>query len=118
MTTQEIANRFNELSQTNQWDLIQDELYADNCISIEPAGNPVLTTVEGLEAIKAKGVNFQSSIEEMHGGYCSAPVVAGRFFSVGMGMDVTMKGMGRMQMDEIAVYEVKEGKIVREQFLY
>jgi hypothetical protein len=33
-------------------------------------------------------------------------------------MDVTMKGQGRMNMDEIAVYEVKDGKIVKEQFFY
>jgi hypothetical protein len=35
-----------------------------------------------------------------------------------MGMDVTMKGMGRMKMDEVAVYEVKNGKIVKEQFFF
>jgi hypothetical protein len=35
-----------------------------------------------------------------------------------MGMDVTMKGQGRSKMDEIAVYEVKDGKIVKEQFFY
>jgi ketosteroid isomerase-like protein len=33
-------------------------------------------------------------------------------------MDVTMKGQGRMKMDEIAVYGVKDGKIVSEQFFY
>ena len=43
---------------------------------------------------------------------------AGRFFAVAMGMDCTMKGMGRQKMDEIALYEVKDGKIVREQFFY
>jgi hypothetical protein len=31
---------------------------------------------------------------------------------------VTVKGQGRMKMDEIAVYEVKDGKIVKEQFFY
>ena len=35
-----------------------------------------------------------------------------------MGMDVTMKGAGRVKMDEIALYEVKDGKIVKEQFFY
>jgi hypothetical protein len=29
-----------------------------------------------------------------------------------------MKGMGRVKMDEIAVYEVKDGKIVKEQFFF
>lgn len=57
-------------------------------------------------------------IEEMHGGWCSDPVVGGNHFSVAMGMDVTMKGAGRMNMDEICVYEVKNGKIVKEQFFF
>lgn len=54
----------------------------------------------------------------MHGGWSSTPVVGGTHFSVGMGMDVTMKGMGRIKMDEVCVYEVKEGKITKEQFFY
>ena len=35
-----------------------------------------------------------------------------------MTLDATSKSMGRMKMDEIAVYEVKNGKIVKEQFFY
>jgi ketosteroid isomerase-like protein len=35
-----------------------------------------------------------------------------------MGMDVTMKGFGRMNMDEVCVFEVKDGKIVSEQFFF
>jgi limonene-1,2-epoxide hydrolase len=31
-------------------------------------------------------------------------------------MDLTMKGQGRMQMSEVCVYEVKDDKIVSEQF--
>ncbi len=33
-----------------------------------------------------------------------------------MQLDVTMKGHGRMNLDELCLYEVKEGKIVSEQF--
>ena len=68
--------------------------------------------------IKEKGKKFSEMVEEMHGGYSAAPAVGGRYFSVAMGMDCTMKGMGRQKMDEIAVYEVKDGKIVKEQFFY
>ncbi|HJS54325.1 MAG TPA: SnoaL-like domain-containing protein [Chitinophagaceae bacterium] len=118
MTTQEVANRFNELAQANQWDQIQSELFAENASSLEPQDSPGLQSVMGLSAIKEKGKKFAEMVEEMHGGYTSAPVVGGRFFSLAMGMDCTMKGMGRQKMDEIAVYEVKDGKIVREQFFY
>jgi hypothetical protein len=54
----------------------------------------------------------------MHGGYSNPPQVAGYHFAVAMGIDATMKGPGRVKMDEIAVYEVKNGKIVKEQFFY
>jgi hypothetical protein len=118
MTTQEVANRFNEMAQTGQWDKIQEELYAENAVSIEPAHAQGLQSVEGLAAIKQKGQMFQSMVEEMHGGYSHAPQVAGNHFSVAMGMDVTMKGMGRTNMEEIAVYQVKDGKIVKEQFFF
>lgn len=118
MTTQEVANRFHELAQTGQWDKIQDELFAENAVSIEPPGSQGMKSVEGISAIKQKGKQFGEMVEEMHGGYTSAPVVGGKFFSVAMGMDCTMKGMARQKMDEIAVYEVKDGKIVKEQFFY
>ena len=118
MTTHDIANRFHELAQSGDWDQIRNELYSDNAISIEPANSPGLKTVEGKEAIKQKGRQFGEMVEEMHGGYTNEPQVAGNHFAVAMGMDVSMKGQGRMKMDEIAVYEVKDGKIVKEQFFY
>lgn len=119
MTTQEVANRFNELSQTGQWDKIQDELYAEDAVSIEPEKPEVpLKRAEGLAAIKEKGKQFGAMVEEMHGGYSNKPEVAGSHFAVAMGMDCTMTGMGRMKMDEIAVYEVRDGKIVKEQFFF
>ncbi len=118
MTTQEVANRFNELAQQGNWMQIHEELYADNAASIEPPHAQGLQSVEGKEAIKRKGEMFQSTVEEMHGGYSSEPLVAGNYFAVAMGMDATMKEMGRTKMDEIAVYEVKDGKIVKEQFFF
>jgi ketosteroid isomerase-like protein len=120
MTTQEVANRFNELAQSGQWAKIQEELYADNAVSIEPphAAAMGMGNAEGMDAIKKKGEAFNQMVEEMHGGYSTAPVVGGNFFSVAMGMDCTMKGAGRVKMDEICVYEVKDGKIVKEQFFF
>ena len=118
MTTQDVANKFNELAQSGQMDKIQDELYSDDAESIEPPHAQGLQSVKGLAAIKEKGKKFNEMVEEMHGGYTTAPVVGGKFFSVGMGMDATMKGMGRINMEEVAVYEVQDGKIVKEQFFF
>lgn len=118
MTTQDVANRMNELFKTNNWTQVQEELFADDCESIEPPHAQGLQTVKGRDAIKKKGEDFQAAIEEMHGGWCSEPLVGGNYISFAMGIDLTMKGMGRMTMDEICVYEVKDGKITKEQFFY
>jgi hypothetical protein len=121
MTTQEVADKFYEMGQANQWDKIQDELYSNDAESIEPPKVEMQggsQYAKGRDALKEKSAKFNSMIEEMHGGYCSKPVVGGDYFSVAMGMDATYKGMGRMKMDEICVYEVKDGKIVKEQFFF
>ena len=118
MTTQEVANRFNQLAQIGQWQEIQDELFADDAVSIEPESSPGMKSASGREALREKGKQFSEMVEHMHGGFSNEPQVAGNYFAVAMGMDVTMKGQGRMKMDEIAVYEVKNGKIVKEQFFY
>jgi SnoaL-like protein len=118
MTTQEVADKFYELGEANQWDKILDELYSDEAESVEPPNAGFLQYAKGKEALKEKSAKFNSMIEEMHGGYSGKPIVAGNYFSVAMGMDVTMKGMDRMTIHEIAVYEVKDGKIVKEQFFF
>jgi hypothetical protein len=117
MTTQEIANRFNELAQQGQFDTILNELYARNVKSIEPAHSG-WQSVDGLDKVIEKAKQFHDAIEEMHGGYTNAPQVAGNFFTCTMGMDVTMKGQPRRKLDEVAVYEVRDGKIVLEQFFF
>jgi limonene-1,2-epoxide hydrolase len=71
-----------------------------------------------LDKVREKGKSFNAMVEAMHDGYCTEPAVGGNYFTCAMGMDITMKGQGRMQMDEVAVYEVKDGKIVTEQFFF
>jgi hypothetical protein len=118
MKTQEIAKRFHELAMEGKWDQIQDELFSKEAKSIEPAHAQGFQSVTGLDKIKQKAKQWQDMLEETHGGYCSEPLVAGSFFTCAMAADVTMKGQGRSKMDEIAVYEVKDGKIVSEQFFF
>jgi hypothetical protein len=118
MTTQEIASRMGELFKENKWQQVQDELFADDCESIEPPHALGLKTVRGKAALKQKGEEFQAMIEEMHGGWVSDLLVGGNYITCAMGLDVTMKGMGRVKMDEVCVYEVKNGKVVKEQFFF
>lgn len=118
MTTQDVANRMNVLFRENKWKEVQDELFSEDAESIEPDHSPGLQSVKGIDAIRKKGEDFNNMLEEVHGGYCSEPIVAGRYIAFAMSIDATFKGMGRQKMDEIALYEVKDGKIVKEQFFF
>jgi hypothetical protein len=118
MTTQDVAKRFYSLALEGKFDGILDELFSKDAKSIEPANAQGLKSVAGIDKIREKGKQWNESIQEMHGGYTNEPQVAGNFFSCIMGIDVTMKGQGRMKIDEVALYEVQNGKIVSEQFFY
>lgn len=118
MNTTDIANKLVAYCRKGQWDLAQTELYSDNAVSIEPKGSNFPELTSGLEAIKAKGAQWESMVEQFHGVEIEGPLVAADSFSVTMKMDITMKGAPRMQNDEIAVFKVKDGKIISEQFFY
>jgi ketosteroid isomerase-like protein len=118
MTTVEIANRLVELCKKGDFEGALKELFADNAVSIEPHGTPDFEKeTHGLDAILEKGKKWSSMVEEYHGGQVSEPLVAGDSFAVTMIMSVTMKGSNRMDMTELCIYHVKDGKIVSEQFL-
>ena len=117
MTTKQVANRLVELCRQGKIQEAQNELYAENIVCIEPEHAP-LKSANGFKAVVEKGKAFASMIEQRHGGSISDPVVLGKFFSIEMTLDATMKGMGRALLEEICVYEVRDGKIVYEQFFF
>lgn len=117
MTTQQIADKLVSICRKGQWDKAQKELYADNAVSIEPEATPAFDKeTKGLAAIIEKGKKFDSMVQTMHGISMTEPIVAANSFACVLDMDVTMKEGGRMQMRELCVYKVKDGKIIEEQF--
>jgi len=118
MTTQEVANRLVELCRVGNYEQAVRELYAPNITSIEPEGAPN-RIVKGLPAIMAKGKMFEAKIEKVNKSIVTDPIVAENYFSLGMLMNVNMKGVPvPIDMDEICVYTVSKGKIISEQFFY
>lgn len=71
---------------------------------------------KGKDAVLAKIQKFDSSIEESYGNEVSAPFITGNAITFTLTMDIKMKGKDRMKMEEICVYEVKDGKVKSEQF--
>ncbi|WP_346320601.1 nuclear transport factor 2 family protein [Chitinophaga sp. YIM B06452] len=116
--TREVADRFNELAQQEKWFEIQDEFFADNVKSIDPAGSPYFGYAEGKADVRKKGEEFVSRIEAVHSLFTSEPLVSGNHFAVVRKKDITVRPHGRIQIHQIMLYEVRDGQIVSEQFFY
>ena len=118
MTTQQVADRLVEMARQGKIDEILTELFAPNAVSIEPNEMMGPKQVSGLPAIIEKGKKFSTMLEAVHGSTISDPLVTKNYFSLSWVLDATMKGQGRMAMEEICVYKVENGKIVSEQFFF
>ena len=118
LSTQEVATRFNELAQQEKWFEIQDELFADNVRSIDPPNSAYFNYAEGKVPVRKKGEDWVKKIQEAHRRYTTHPLISGNHFAVGRNVDITVEGFGRIKIDEIMLYEVKDGQIVLEQFFY
>src|SRR5450432_621159 len=117
MTTQEIAGRLVILCRQGQFETAQKELFSKDIISIEPNATPDFEKeTKGLDAIIEKGHKFDSMVEKMHLLEVSEPMLVGNSFSCTLHMDATMKERGHMDMTELCVYEIKDGKIIKETF--
>ncbi len=118
MTAQEVANRLIQLCREGKDVDAINELYDDNIVSLEPEGTPRSGKTVGKKAILESTYRWYSSVEQLHSGRISDPIVSGNFFACTMNFDITFKGQGRNRMDELCVYEVKDGRIVTTQFFY
>ena len=99
-----------------------NELYSDNIISVEAAASPdagMPREMNGKEAILGKN-KWWAENHEIHSAEVNGPWPHGdNKFAVQFSYDVTFKPQSqRMQMNEIAVYEVQDGKVAREEFFY
>lgn len=118
MDINQLSEKLVDYCRKGDWAGAQNELYADNCVSIEPKGAPV-ERVEGLDAIIAKGQQFNEMVQEFHSIEVSDPIIAENHFSCSMKLTTTWKGApGPSTMEEICVYTVNDGKVVQEEFFY
>ena len=122
MDTKQIGQRLVELCQQGRNDEAYATLYSPDIISVEafpPAGMPA--ELKGFEAIGRKG-EWWTQNHEIHSAGARGPYTVGDRFAVIFNFDVTPKAGPqsgkRTQMEEVALYTVKDGKIVREEFMY
>ena len=97
------------MSDTPLW----DKFWSDAIESIEGSG----MGWAGRKAMEAKCAEFMGE-NEILGCRASGPFVGATGFAVHIEIELKPKGGDVMQMKEVAVYTVKNGKVVREEFMY
>ena len=121
MTLDEIANAVVEMNRSGEIDALLAKHYSPDCVSVEAyAMDPSMgTESKGMDAIKAKHA-WWDGMMEMRDVTISDPMVHGDDrFAVIFGMTAVEKASGNAHaMQEVALYTVADGKIVREEFFY
>jgi len=94
-------------------------LYSPDIVSVEPIGSEqVPREMSGIDAVRGK-TEWWADNHEVHSSVVDGPFVGEDKFAVYYNLDVTFKPTGkRNPMEEMALYTVRDGKIVREQFFY
>ena len=97
-----------------------NSLYSPDVISVESMGNQTMPReMRGIDAIRGKN-HWWAENNEIHSAEVEGPFIgSGDKFAVYYNYDATFKPTGkRNNMEEMALYTVKDGKVVREQFFY
>ena len=115
----EIAKKLVELCAQGKNMEALTTLFAADAVSVEAGAPPGMQReAKGLAAIKAKGEWWLAN-HEVHSASMTGPWPHDDRFIVGFQYDVTNKPSGnRMKMNEVGLFTVKNGKIVREEFFY
>ena len=118
MNTEQVAKKVVELTRKQAWKEALDSLYAKDIVSVEARPNESGSfEARGIDGVHGK-TDWWVNNMEVHSVKVSGPFVAHDRFVVQYDIDVTDKNSKeRMQLSEVGVYTVKDGKIVREEFL-
>jgi ketosteroid isomerase-like protein len=119
MSIAKTANTYVNLCKEGKFDECLTELYSKDAVSVEAWAPPgVQLVASGLQAIRAKGKAWADD-HEVHRIEVSGPYPNDQRFAVRFSFDVTSAPTKkRLTMDEIGLFTVENGKIVREEFFY
>ena len=113
MNTAEVAKKVVEFVRKQAWYEALDQLYADDIVSIEATAGET----RGKEGVRGK-IDWWVNAMEVRSFDASEPFVGNDRFVVQYDAEITdKKTKERRKLSEVGVYTVKNGKIVREEFL-
>ncbi len=121
-STMEVGKKLVELCKQDKSMEVLNTLYDKNIVSIEAGGPPGESPEKkGIEAIRGKH-EWWNANHTVHSGTVAGPWPHGDRFIVTFKYDITAKtgpmAGKRFTMEEAALYTVKDGKIVKEEFFY
>src|SRR5881409_854843 len=118
MSTEEVATKLVEYCRKGEWMKAVDDLYAKDIVSVEPrVMENMPAEMHGIDQVRGKTEWWEKNME-VHSAKVGGPFVARDTFVVQFDIDVTEKASKkRMQMSEVGIYAVKDGKVVHDQFL-
>jgi ketosteroid isomerase-like protein len=118
MNTEEVAKKLVDYCSKGEWRKALDDLYAKDIVSVEPrAMENMPAEMRGIDQVRGKTEWWEKNMQ-VHSAKVGGPFVAGDTFVVQFDVDVTDKASNkRMQMSEVGIYKVKDGKVSREEFL-
>ena len=119
MSTQDVGTIIVGLIKAGKFEECGQKYWAEDVVSIEPSGPPGMDPVsKGKAAVEAKS-QWWSDNHETLGIEVEGPYVNGDQFTCRFKMKVKVKATGQvMDMDEHALYTIKDGKIAEEKFFY
>jgi ketosteroid isomerase-like protein len=119
MSTMDIAKQLVELCRQGKIEQAINTLFADEIVSVEAGAPPGMQReARGIAALSAKSEWWLAN-HEIHSSAVTGPWPHDDRFVVGFQYDITNKPSGRrMNLDEVGLYQVRDGKIVREEFFY
>ena len=96
-----------------------EKFYSPNIVSVEAFSMPGMDQAQtGIEAIKAKN-KWWSENHEVHAAEIRGPFPNGDRFALLLSYDVTPTHSGqRMTMEEVGLYTVENGKVIKEEFFF
>ena len=118
MNTEEVAKKLVDYCRNGEWMKALDDLYAKDIVSVEAREMENMPAeMRGIDQVRGKTKWFENSFEVHNEGVAGYKWSAD-FCAVQFDIDVTDKASKkRMQMSEVGIYTVKDGKVSREEFL-
>jgi ketosteroid isomerase-like protein len=119
MNAFEVGKQLVELCKQGKNQEAVETLYSPDIVSVEAGAPPGMQReTRGFEGVAAKG-KWWAENHTIHSHEVDGPWPHDNRFVVRFKYDITNKPSGRrMVLDEVGLYTVEDGKVVREEFFY